>query len=73
MTQAEILEKIMARLPYPEQVKNLSLAVPSAVQFEWRNTVWCVRSTGGVDEVDGQILKGTNAAILLQALLFGRP
>lgn len=69
MKNAEILERVLARIPHPSQIKNLDLDGANEIRFDWRGTRYRVSQHWGVEEVQGHMLKGTDAAMLMSALL----
>jgi len=68
-TTAEILERVLGALPYPGQIHNLDLSQDTELRFTWRGTRWRVSGSFFVEEVDGALLKGSNATLLMEALL----
>jgi len=70
MTNDELVERVIGRMPYPTQVCKLdTTSEKSAIRFTWRGTRYRLSESGGVEEVQGAMLAGTDSAILLEALL----
>ena len=67
-SQTEILERIISRIPYPEQIKDIDLVESGAVQFAWRGTQFRV-TNNGADEIGDGVLIGSDIAILLWKVL----
>lgn len=67
-TQEAIIEAIMKKLPYPEQVKDIRLDVSDAVCFKWRFSEFKV-TADSVYELRGGCAEGSNTAILMRELL----
>lgn len=65
MNQAIILELLLATLPYPSQIKNISLDRPQEVRFDWRGERFCVNERLGVDKVEGTLLGSDSTTLLL--------
>jgi hypothetical protein len=70
----EALGRILAAIPHPDQVRDIDLGCEGeAVQFSWRGHRFRVPNSLFVVEVEGGTLPRTDLAILLEALLKGRP
>ena len=70
MQQMKIVERLIQRLPCPQQIKHIDTASEKeAVRFTWRGGAFRVSQNMSVEQIEGSMLKGTNAAILLEALI----
>lgn len=69
MTTPEIMVRVLTRLPYVYEVIDNDASGRDCYRFTWRNTRFQVDSSLAVEEVVGDSLAATDAAILLQALL----
>lgn len=70
MSKDELILKVVQSIPYPGQIKELdSESRENTIQFQWRGHVFRVSVSLHVDEVQGDLLVGSSAALLLQALL----
>jgi hypothetical protein len=69
MTQGEILERVLGRLPHPGQIIHVDLSDETAVVFSWRGKRIWVGDNLQVYEVDRSARIGTDLAIVLRALL----
>ena len=68
MTNEEILERVIQRVPYSNQITDLSLSEKAAIRFTWRGDRFRVTKTS-VEQVSEGSLLGSNVAILLEELL----
>lgn len=77
MNKEKLLVRILARLPYSNQITNVDMSSElEAIRFTWRGTRFRVSGGMGlpyVEEVEGQMLSGSNISILLQGLLRNDP
>lgn len=73
MTDTEILERVVARLPLPQQITHIEFPSPTEVRFTWRSARYRVSEHLNVEEVSNGLLSGTDAAILMSALLKTNP
>lgn len=70
MTNTEVLERVIARLPMPQQITNITFSSDTAgVRFDWRGTRYSVSQHLSVEEVRDNMCHGTDAAMLMSALL----
>ncbi len=69
VTKSAIWERILQRLPYPDQIRAVDLTHDTDVRFAWRGDRFRVGSNFDVDEVGDGVLIGSNISILLGALL----
>jgi hypothetical protein len=71
MTQAEILEKVINKLPYPNQVHSLDLTKePDAIRFIWRGHNLRISNNLSVEEIiTTGFLTGTDIALLIEHIL----
>ena len=69
-TKSQLVEILIAAVPYPAQIKDLNLdAEPDAIRFKWRGNAYRFRPDLGVEEIEGGFLSGSDIAILMEALL----
>lgn len=72
MTNEEILERVIQRLPYPNQIEIFDLSSETnAICFRWRAQSFRVDSNLNVDTARNGMLIGDDASIILSALLKG--
>ena len=69
ITQANILELLMKAMPLPEKIGNIELNRTNCIRFNWMGTVYQISCDLDVSEVEGHILKGSNATMFLSKLL----
>ena len=70
MTNAELMELLIASLPYPDQIKNLDLtSSETAIRFDWRGIRFRISQSKSVEEVKDGMLSGSNIAIILEHLV----
>jgi hypothetical protein len=70
MTPSAIREHVILSIPYAGQICDEDLTEADAFRFTWRGTRFRVSSSLMVEEVGWRgFLAGSNAAILLEALL----
>ncbi len=70
--KSKLIEQVYSRIPYSSQIKNLDAnSEDSAIRFDWRGTRYRVSASGMVEECQNGFLAGTDAAILMQALVKG--
>ncbi|MDB6077917.1 MAG: hypothetical protein JWO82_1664 [Akkermansiaceae bacterium] len=69
MSPAQILERVIQRIPHPRLINSIDLTKGDSVRFSWRGTQFRVGPQLNVEEVQGGLLASTAQAILLQALL----
>jgi len=69
MTNDKILELVLRSIPYFHQLKDFDTTLPKCIQFSWRGSTYRVSESLSVEEVEGNILAGTDSAILMSALL----
>lgn len=73
MSQQEILEEIIKKMPNPNLVSDLDLTSEyDSVRFSWNGYKFRVTSSGFVEEVEGGLLSTSPIATLLRAVLFDR-
>lgn len=69
-TKEEIVETVVGAVPYPEQIKEWNFRdTTPIVEFEWRQTRFRVSLSGHVEEIQGDLLVGSDRAILMRELL----
>jgi hypothetical protein len=64
----EVILRVCQRIPYAKQLK-IVLIEEDSVRFEWRGQIFRVQTDLCVEEVQEKMLVGSNASILLEALL----
>jgi hypothetical protein len=70
MTNSQILERVIQRVPYPSQIKDMDLTTQqTAIRLTWRGQRFDVNDRLSVEEIEGGMRLGSNIAILLEALL----
>jgi len=70
MNKNEILNVVLATIPYPRQVCDIDLdAEDEAIRFTWRANRFRVDKNLSVEEVGHGVLMGSDIAILLRELL----
>ena len=70
MTKDKLLEITMKALPYSEQMKNFDTVTESdAVRFTWRSQRFRITTSMVVEVVEGRMLRGSDIAIVLEALI----
>lgn len=69
MTTAEIMARVLTRIPQVFEVVDNDASECQCYRFTWRSTRFQVSSTLSVDEVVGGTLARTDAAVLLHTLL----
>jgi len=69
MNKDNVVELVYATMPYANQITNLSTEEDDAVRFTWRGDRFRVTLDLSVEEVDGNMLSGSNVSMLLKALL----
>ena len=70
MNPEQIIEKVINVIPYPNQIKDIDIS-NNAVRFTWRDTRFRVSESLMVEEVQGNLLTGSNIAIMLEQLIKG--
>lgn len=70
MTKEKLIETIVGGLPYPHQMRDIDISSETeAVRFNWRGVRYRVGFSLHVEEVGDGILRGSDCAILMQAVL----
>jgi len=70
MTKGEVIQRIIARLPYPDQIRDLEVEYSeTTIFFNWRGRSFRVGNALDVNEVQGDLLVGSDEAILMERLL----
>lgn len=72
-TKSKMIERLYARLPYSDQIKNLDVdTIKDGIEFDWRSVRFRIDALGGlssVHEVDEAMIKGGNLSILLEYIM----
>lgn len=69
-SQGKAVEFLINALPYSNQIKDIDLSYDPAVYFTWRSGRYKIElQTGSVDMVEGQMLIGNDASMLIRRLL----
>ena len=63
------LELVLKALPYPHQITDIDLSQSGVLRFTWRGARYRVDERLDVDETDGVVLCGSDAAILMRRVL----
>ena len=73
MTKEELVQVIYSTMPYPSQIRDLDFTTEdNAVRFSWRCDrfrVVILNTTISVEQVEGNVLVGSNITIILNELL----
>lgn len=69
LTQEQLVKLIGRALPYSEQITDWDFSEESAVRFQYRQENFRVWKTLHVEEKESIFLKGSDIAIILEALL----
>ena len=69
MNNAKRMEILINSIPYPDQMKGISLDEENAIRFTWRSTTYRFSSKDLIEEVDGGFLVGSDKSILMSALI----
>ena len=71
--KSKLIERLYARLPYSDQIKNLDVdRDKDTIEFDWRSVRFRIDALSrlpSVHEVDGAMLKGGNLSILLEYII----
>ena len=71
MEKEELLVKLIQTIPYPYHISDLDMSSEAdAIRFTWRSTKFRVSLGGSVEELQEKFLRGSDIAILLEALIF---
>jgi hypothetical protein len=68
MSNKELLITVLAKIPFPTKVENLT-ELENGIRFSWRGQWFWVHGDLNVEEVEALMLIGSNSAVLLEALL----
>lgn len=68
-SQTKLMALIRRAMPLPEQITSVWATEANSVRFTWRGATFRATISGGVDQVIGNFLHGSNLAILVQALI----
>jgi len=71
MKNSKILERVISRLPYSDQVTDIDLDYDKSIEFGWRGITYRVSENLCVEEVKDGMLMGSNSALLMEKLLQG--
>lgn len=67
---AKVLELVLQAVPYPHLIRDIDLhSQPDVLRFTWRCTRYRVNEHLSVEEVEGDILVGSDIAILMERTL----
>ncbi len=69
MNNAKRVEILINSIPYPNQIKDISLEEENAVKFTWRQTIYRFSNDDNIEEVDNGFLVGNDKSILMSALI----
>jgi len=70
MNNSELLELVIASLPYPDQITNIDFTSSDiAIRFSWRGDKFRVSNNKMVEQVERGCLAGSNLAIVLEHLI----
>ena len=72
MTKGELVELIISKLPYSNQIRDWDLTTEErAIRFTWRRERFRVYETGDVEfvNIETSCLEGNNLSILMTGLL----
>lgn len=68
MKSTTLLEAVIAAIPYANQITDIALE-DEDVRFNWRGGRYRVSGNGSVEEVKDGLLRGSDAAILVERLI----
>lgn len=69
-TKELLLEALMKSLPYAEQICNLDFtSEKNDITFEWRRSKFRVSISGSVNQLNDNMICGTNESMLIKQLL----
>lgn len=72
--KAEVLSRLLDVIPYPDQIAGLdTTSEPRAIRFTWRGSRFRVSTDFSVEQCEGGMLKGSNEALLIEALMGAKP
>lgn len=72
MKNTDILEAVIQKLPYPQQIKEIDVTSEErAIRFRWRGFHFRVSAAMSVETVGNGVLIGSDESILLQKILGG--
>ena len=71
ISNEKIIEAVLRSIPYPDQMRDFDLSNECSVRFTWRGSRFRVSDTGYAEESSNHCLSGSNASILLTALVQG--
>lgn len=67
-TKEKIIETVVSKLPYANQIKNWDLSRKDEVRFDWKGDSFSINLMGTVTEVQGNLLGGSNICIVMKEL-----
>ncbi len=63
------LEIVLKALPYPHQIHDIDLSQPEVLRFSWRGARYRVDESLRAEEIQGDVLVGSDLAILMRRVL----
>jgi hypothetical protein len=68
-TTGQVIGIILKAIPYPEHISEINLTNAECVCLKWRNTRFRIDLSLHVEEMAGQMLAGSDIAILFRRCL----